>query len=679
MNKYDTPIQYVKGVGEKRASLLKKLGIETLYDAVHFYPRSYTDFSSSVLISKLKEGEICCVKAFVGCGVSKSEIRKGMTIYKTVASDETGVLHITIFNNGYQAEALEVGKEYFFLGKVGVNFGSFEMTNPIIEPYSESLMMKPVYPQTASLRTKQIEKIIRQALGIYTEASYADPVPDSIRRKYQLCHERYALSNIHFPSCQKDIDTSRERLIFEELFVLQCALMKLRKKSGEKTACKIKKDYTDEFISTLPFTLTAAQIRAIKECCESMSKPVAMNRLLQGDVGSGKTVVASALMYTAVKNGFQCAMMAPTEILATQHAETLRKLLPEDINICLLTGGVTAANKKKIKKMLQDKTADIVVGTHALLTSDTNFNSLGLVVTDEQHRFGVQQRSALSGKGESPHVLVMSATPIPRTLSLIIYGDLEISVIDELPKGRQKIDTFFVDSSYKERIYKFIKKHLDTGLQAYIVCPLVEESESELTSAKEYAEKLSEKQFRDYSVGLLHGKMKPKEKKEIMERFSRGDIQLLVSTTVIEVGIDVPSAVVMVIENAERFGLSQLHQLRGRVGRGKDKSYCILISDSGGESTKQRLGIMCKTNDGFLIAEEDLKLRGPGDFFGSKQHGLPEMKIADLLSDMVTLKHTRDAANEIFKKDSDLSLPEHAGLNMAVKRLFKENGSNVLN
>lgn len=679
MNKYDMSVQYIKGVGEKRAALFKKLGISTIFDAVHFYPRAYTDFTSITPVSKLKEGETACVRAFVGSGVSKAIIRQGMTVYKTVAADETGILHITIFNNRYAAESLKEGTEYFFIGKVNLAFGSFEMSNPIIEPYSEETAMKPVYPQTASLKSKQTEKIIKNALLTLRESDIQDPIPDNIRRKYKLCHEQYALTNIHFPKSLKDVEIAKERLIFEELFVLQCGLMSLRKKGKEKSFYKMEKDYTTEYLNLLPFNLTSAQKRCIDECMADMSRNEPMNRLLQGDVGSGKTAVAAGLMYNAARNGFQSVLMAPTEILASQHYNTLRNLLPESIDIILLTGSVTAAKKKQIKQVIKDGSVHIVIGTHAVLTEDTEFKNLGLVVTDEQHRFGVAQRSCLSNKGRSPHVLVMSATPIPRTLSLIIYGDLDISVIDELPKGRMKIDTFAVDSSYKTRIYNFIKKHLDKGLQAYIVCPLVEETESAMTSAVKYAQELSEKEFRDYNVGLLHGKMKPKDKKDVMENFSKGEIQLLVSTTVIEVGIDVPNAVLMVIENAHMFGLSTLHQLRGRVGRGKEKSYCILISDAESDKTKERLSVMCKTNNGFVIAEEDLKLRGPGDFFGSKQHGLPDMKIADLLGDMVTLKHTQDAARDVFEKDPALTLPQHKGLRDRVNRLFELNGSYILN
>jgi len=673
-------VQYIKGVGEKRAELFSKLGVNNLYDLVHFYPRTYLDFSSPLPVSKLTVDSVCCVSAIVGYQPHGEMIRKGLTVYKTVAADESGILHITIFNNKYAAQALQAEKEYLFLGKVTKTYtGEFEMVNPITEPYSPSLTLEPVYPQTAGLRSSMIAKIMKNALSLHRESESVDPIPDSVRREYKLCHEQYALKNIHFPSSQKDEQLARHRLIFEELLVLQAGMLKMRRRNLERTDTVIKTDYSGEFCARLPFTLTNAQKRTIAECAADMKRSIPMNRLVQGDVGSGKTVVAAALIYSAIKNGFQCALMAPTEILAAQHFETLRSMLPENINVMLLTGSVTAKKKSEIKKSLAAGEIDLLIGTHAIITDDVIFSHLGLVVTDEQHRFGVRQRSTLSEKGKAPHVLVMSATPIPRTLSLIIYGDLDISVIDELPKGRQKISTYAVDSSYRQRVYKFIKKHLDKGLQAYIVCPLVEESETDLTAAAEYAKQLQSKEFSQYTVGLLHGKMKAKDKKQIMEDFTLGKIQLLVSTTVIEVGIDVPNAVLMVIENAERFGLSQLQQLRGRVGRGSEKSYCVLISDAKGESSKKRLEIMCKTNNGFVIADEDLKIRGPGDFFGSRQSGLPELRIANLLEDMITLKQTQSAAKKIFESDPELKKDCHSGLCDAVDRLFEKNGTNALN
>lgn len=678
MDSYSMSVQYVKGVGEKRAALFSKLDVRTLFDLVHLFPRSYLDFSSPCAIKELKSGETACVKATVGCRVSKAQIRQGMTVFKTVLTDGEDVLHLTIFNNRFLAERLEEGKEFLFLGKVTYNRGDFEMTNPMIEQPNSPVLLRPVYPLTAALSNKTVENAVKNALALYYKEERPDPLPDSVRRRFNLCHEQFALRNIHFPSCFKDAEIARKRLIFEELLVLQTGMLALRKKNKEKTDIIIN-NRTEEFIDSLPFTLTGAQKRAVSDCVKDMKSGVPMNRLLQGDVGSGKTVVAAALMYSAAKSGFQSALMAPTEVLAVQHFKTLSKMLPGDIRLSLLTGSSSAKEKREAKEKLAKGETDIIIGTHAILTNDTVFSSLGLVITDEQHRFGVRQRGSLSQKGKSVHVLVMSATPIPRTLSLIIYGDLDISVIDELPAGRRKIKTYFVDSSYRERIYAFIRKHLDAGLQAYIVCPLVEENESELVSAAKYAESLSKKEFSSYRVGLLHGKMKPKEKNKVMKSFESGETQLLVSTTVIEVGIDVPNAAIMVIENAERFGLSTLHQLRGRVGRGSAQSSCILISDAEGETAKKRLQIMCKTTDGFKIADEDLRLRGPGDFFGSRQHGLPELRIAGMLDDMVTLNQTKQAAQMIFDSDPLFENAEHKYLKDSIDRLFKRAGQNALN
>ncbi len=676
---YDTNIQFVKGVGEKRAKLFSKLDVFTLYDLVHLFPRNYLDFSSPVLIKDLKPGEVSCVKAVVGCEVTSARIRQGMTIFKTVVTDGKDVLHITIYNNRFLAERLNVGEEFLFLGKVIKNRGALEMGSPLVENANCATPLRPIYPLTASLTSKTVENAVKNALELYYKTDPVDPIPDEIRRKFSLCHEQFALKNIHFPKCLKDAEIARRRLIFEELLVLQTGMLAMRKQNKQKTDVIIKNDFTPQFVSSLPFTLTNAQKRVVSECVSDMKKNEPMNRLVQGDVGSGKTVVAAALMFSAAKNGFQSALMAPTEVLAVQHFKTLSKMMPEGVKISLLTGSMTAKEKRETKKSLESGETDILIGTHAILTEDTVFCSLGFVVTDEQHRFGVRQRGILSAKGKQPHVLVMSATPIPRTLSLIIYGDLDISVIDELPSGRQKIKTYFVDSSYHERVYGFVKKHLDQGYQGYIVCPLVEENESDLVSAVKYAEDISKKEFSSYSVALLHGKMKPKEKAQIMKDFSESKIQLLVSTTVIEVGIDVPNAVVMVIENAERFGLSTLHQLRGRVGRGTVQSSCILISDAEGETAKRRLSVLCKTNDGFKIADEDLHLRGPGDFFGSRQHGLPTLRISGMLDDMVMLGQTKQAAQMIFESDPLLQKKEHEKLCESVSRLFEKTGQNALN
>ena len=677
----DMPVKYVKGVGEKRAQLLSKLGISTVYDLVHFYPRAYLDFTSPTPIIELIPDTVCCFTAVVGYTPVKNEIRKNMTVYKTMVTDGVGGVNITIFNNSYLAESLETGKEYIFYGKVTVNRSSFEMTNPLIESTDTELSMLPVYPQTASLNSRAIGKIIQNALRIYEEKGTTDIIPDKTRQDFKLCHKQFALKAIHNPKSQKDLDIARRRLIFEELLTLQLGMRKLKSRDRGQTELIIKNDCRQELLSRLPFELTGAQKKALDDCIHDMMQSTPMNRLVQGDVGSGKTAVAACLLYIAAKNGIQGAFMAPTEILAQQHFESLTRLMEgSDVKISLLTGSVTAKNKRLIKEQLKNGETDIVIGTHALLTDDVEFRSLGLIVTDEQHRFGVAQRGALAFKGNRPHTLVMSATPIPRTLSLIIYGDLDLTVIDELPKGRQKISTYAVDSSYHKRIYSFIKKHLDMGLQSYIVCPLVEESDTaELTAATDYARELQEKEFRGYRVGLLHGKMKPKEKEKVMSDFARGEIQLLVSTTVIEVGVDVPNSVIMVIENAERFGLSQLHQLRGRVGRGSHKSYCVLISDAEGENARSRFEIMCRTNDGFLIADKDLELRGPGDFFGSRQHGLPELKIADFAQNMDIVRQSKAACELIMNDDPELIKRENQPLLEAVKRLFGDNKSISLN
>lgn len=671
----DTPLKYIKGVGDKREKLLNKLGIYSLEDLVHFFPRTYIDFSEPVPIPKLIPGTTACFKAVVGYTPVKNEIRRGMTIYKTLLIDGENSVHLSIFNNAYLAESLIEGEEYYFYGKIAVNRGMYEISNPIIESGDTECIMQPVYPLTAGLTSRMLSKIIANGLVAYESNYKEDIIPDYIRRKYSLCNEQFALKSIQNPKSSYDIDISRYRLTFEELLVLQIGMKLMKSRNRGKTALKIEKDYSVEFAASLPFSLTGAQQRAIKNCIDDITGTVPMNRLIQGDVGSGKTVVAASVIYTAAKNGIQSAFMAPTDILARQHYSTLTKLFQgSKIKTQLLTGSLSAKKKNEIKEGIRSGETQVIIGTHALLTENTEFSKLGLVITDEQHRFGVKQRGALSNKGINPHTLVMSATPIPRTISLIVYGDLDLTVIDELPKGRQKISTYAVDTTYRDRIYAFIKKHLDKGLRAYIVCPLVEENDSDITAVKQYAEKLSKEHFENYSVGLLHGKMKASEKEKVMSDFASGNINLLVATTVIEVGVDVPESVIMVIENAERFGLSQLHQLRGRVGRGSEKSYCILISDATGETTRSRLDIMCKTSDGFRIADKDLELRGPGDFFGSRQSGIPKMRIAALTQNMDTLRNSKLASEEILTKDPHLSLPENQRLRKAVKNLF--NGKN---
>ncbi len=676
----DTPLKYIKGVGEKRAQLLNKLGIYDINDLIHYFPRSYLDFSNLTEIKHLIPDTVCCFKATVGYTPIKNEIRRGLTIYKTLLIDGEYSVNLIIFNSAYSAEALIEGEEYIFHGKVTVNRGAFEITNPIIESAGLAKAMQPIYPLTAGLSNKIISKIIDNALSIYTNEGIPDIIPDETRRRYSLCHESFAIKAIHNPESPHDLDIARRRFIFEELLTLQLGMKILKRRNRGYSSFTVEKDYSGEFKATLPFTLTNAQDKAIDDCICDMQKSTPMNRLIQGDVGSGKTVIAAALIYTAAKNGMQSAFMAPTDILARQHFTTLTKLFEKsDITVELLTGSLTAKKKKEIKERLINGKTQVIIGTHALISDDVEFKRLGLVITDEQHRFGVRHRSTLNGKGINPHTLVMSATPIPRTISLILYGDLDLTVIDELPKGRQKISTYAVDTSYRERIYAFIKKHLDRNLRAYIVCPLVDETDSDLAAAKQYAENLQKKHFSAYKVGLLHGKMKPKEKEKVMADFASGDIQLLVSTTVIEVGVDVPESVIMVIENAERFGLSQLHQLRGRVGRGTEKSYCILISDNQGENARARFDIMCNTCDGFKIADKDLELRGPGDFFGSRQSGIPKLKIADLTENMDIVRESKTASEEILKKDSMLRLEENRRLRLAVIRLFRNEKGSSLN
>lgn len=664
-----TNIQYLKGVGEKRAKLLGKLGIFTVGDLLRFYPREYTDWSRVTSIAAAPFDEPCCIRATVDHKPKGARVSKAMTIYKTVATDGESLMNITIFNSKYTAESLEAGEEYLFYGKVGGNFHRREMTSPLVEKVTTGMRIHPIYHLTAGINSKYIEKLIRQAL-LSGDDYFTDCLPLSLREKLCLMEFNRAVREMHIPTSEDMLNEARRRMIFEELFLFQLSLMKLKGNRRETTPVSISRDFTDEYKALLPFEMTGAQKRAVSESVSQMTSQITMNRLLQGDVGSGKTAVAAALIYTVVKNGYQCAFMAPTEILAQQHFRTCTALFEKaDIKIELLTGSVTAAKKRAIKERLKRGETDLVIGTHALIQDDVEFKSLGLVITDEQHRFGVKHRSALSRKGDGPHTLVMSATPIPRTLALMLYGDLDVSVLDELPPGRQPIETYYVTGKLRTRAFRYVKKHLEEGRQGYIVCPLVEEGDEDIAAAESYAENLSRGFFSGCEVGLLHGKMKPKQKEEVMSRFVSGEVKLLVATTVIEVGVDVPNAVIMVIENAERFGLSQLHQLRGRIGRGQYKSTCILISDAKTEGAKRRMEIMTKTTDGFKIADEDLKMRGPGDFFGARQHGLPNMKMASL-TDSALLTEAHRFAREILDDDFNLQKPENRNLGQAIYDLF---------
>lgn len=679
--KLDTDIKYLKGVGERRAAMLSRLGVSDVNALVRLYPRVYEDWSRIKNINEAQIGEICCIKGIVGSPVRKNLIRKGLTLYKTEITDGSGIMGITIFNSRFAAEKLTEGDEFLFFGRVGGNLYRKEMNSPEIEPAEGADRIRPIYPQTHGLNSKMIEKLVRTALTECRD-ELVDPIPPWLREKYCLMNLPDSLWNIHFPKSPDYLEEARRRLIFEELLILQLGLEKMRSQTQNNAGAIIERDFSDEYFSHLPFSPTGAQRRAVKEAMRDMMSGRQMNRLLQGDVGSGKTAVAAALVYSAAKNSMQSALMAPTEVLAEQHYKTFLKLFEGcSINVELLTGSDTAAQKRRKKEALKAGEIDLLIGTHAIIQSDVEFKSLALVITDEQHRFGVEQRNALGEKGENPHLYVMSATPIPRTLALIIYGELDISILDELPPGRQKIETYAVTSELRQRAYNYVKKHLDAGRQGYIICPLVDEGESdtELASAVKYADELQRGDFRGYTVGLMHGKMKSVDKKKVMESFSNGETQLLVSTTVIEVGVDVPNAVIMVIENAERFGLSQLHQLRGRIGRGQYKSTCILITDAKNDTAQRRMKVMETTTDGFKIADEDLKLRGPGEFFGSRQHGLPEMKIADMLEDRSTLEETQRAAREIIAHDPELSSPESAALKNEIQRLFDAVGSAGMN
>lgn len=652
MNYGEYDIRYLKGVGEKTARLYNKLGIFTVDDLIRHYPRKYLDYSNTVFVKDAPPDTPVFIKATMITPVKESMIRKGLTLYKCNFSDGETVIRVTIFNNKYLAKALRTFDDYILYGKVEKTFTSASMSSPQIER-ADKAEVHPVYPTTEKLSVKAISNSVRNALALV--GKIPETLSDDILKKYDLVSLDFATRQIHFPTDEKNIEPARHRLIFDELLTLQLGLLKLKEKDVKGNSCKIKKDFTNEFYSLLPFTPTGAQQRAVADCIEDMQSDRMMNRLIQGDVGSGKTAVAGAVIYTVIKNGAQAALMAPTEILATQHFESFKKLFAStDVRVALLTGSVKAGEKKEIKRALCNGEIDLIVGTHALIQNDVEFENLGLVCTDEQHRFGVQQRANLAMKGDNPHLMVMSATPIPRTLGLIIYGDLDISLLDELPPGRQEIRTDVVTSAYHKRIYKFIRDAVDRGEQAYIVCSLVDEGESDLISAKEYADNLAKNEFVGYSVGLLHGKMKPAEKDKVMQSFAEGETQILVSTTVVEVGVDVPNATVMLIENADRFGLSQLHQLRGRVGRGKNKSYCILVSDNKSDSSRERLQVMKHTSNGFDIADYDLKSRGPGDFFGKRQHGLPDLKIADMLEDTETLRQCRECALKMLESDPRL-------------------------
>lgn len=672
-------ITALSGVAAKRAVLYNKLGIETVGDLIEHFPKSYTDYSETVKIADAPINEQAVIKGFVTKKIPAARIRQGLVLYKVIVDDGSDTLTVVLYNNRFAYEALELDKEYRLFGRISGGFTRKEMNTPQVIAADETRLIRPKYALTEGLSPQMVITNMTEALRCVSE-QVEEFIPDDIRHKYELCTEEYALRNIHFPESAHAAEISRRRLGFDELLVMQCAMGLLRDRSREVTGCPMKPVDIGEFERSLPFEMTGAQKRACGEIFKDMCGITPMNRLVQGDVGSGKTAVAAAACWFAYKNGCQSALMAPTEILARQHYATLKSFLePLGINVGCLTGSMTQKQKNEIKAQLKNGDINVITGTHALISESTEFDRLGLVITDEQHRFGVNQRKLFAMKGEKPHKLVMSATPIPRTLSLIIYGDLDISIINELPKGRQPVETYAVTGKLRSRALGFVKKELDAGRQGYIVCPMIDETDgnSELQAAKAYAEKIAAGELKGYTVGLLHGKMLPGEKDAVMADFKEGKIQLLVSTTVIEVGVDVPNATVIMIESSDRFGLSQLHQLRGRVGRGQYKSTCILLTDNATEETRARLKIMSSLHDGFAIAEEDLKMRGGGDFFGSRQSGLPPLKVADLYSDRQLLGDSSNAAKEILKNSPDLS--EYPVLKEKAEMLLDENGSEGMN
>ena len=672
-----TGVQTIPGIGPQRAKALEKLGISTLGDLIAYFPRRYDDRREKKTIRDLVPGEYACVSAMIASTPTVAHIRKGMDLVKVRCVDDTGVLDLTFFNQTWLKDHLQVGQTYVFYGKAEGNLLRRSMASPVVEKEGQEEQtgrIVPVYPLTAGVSQLILRRSVRQGLD-QCAAILPDVLPDEVRLAHNLCRIGYAYENIHFPQSDEALSLARRRLAFEELFLFTIGLkrLKARREVVRTTPCEAV-DMTP-FYDALPFSLTAAQRRCGEEAMADMRSGTAMNRLCQGDVGSGKTMVAALCVYFAAKNGLQAALMAPTEILAQQHYAGLAPLLENlGIRCALLTGSTAAKTKKSISAQLSAGEIDFVIGTHALITGSVEYRNLGLVVTDEQHRFGVAQRTALAQKGRHPHILVMSATPIPRTLALILYGDLDVSIIDELPPGRKPVDTFAVPGSYHQRIYQFIRKLVAEGRQAYIVCSMVEENDElpdERKAVTEYANHLQEGIFPDLKVSYVHGKMKSKEKDAVMTAFARGEADILVSTTVIEVGVDVPNAAVMVVENAERFGLSQLHQLRGRVGRGQHQSYCILISDNQNEETRARLKVMTKTTDGFQIAEEDLRLRGPGDFFGQRQHGLPGLKVADIGCDTALLQEAKEAAEALLEKDPELK--QYPATAARMEELFRQN------
>ena len=673
----DTPVRYLKGVGPKTAERFEKLGILTLSDLLCHYPRRYLDFSKPYSIAEAPADTECVVKAEVFAKPGGRILPGGRRMERITAGDDVSSLGITWFNNPYAAQKLELGQEYYFQGIVTGGMLRRQMVNPHVRTDAQvkSSPFEAVYPQTEGLTSSAIAKCVRQLLP-HAEL-LPDPLPSEMLKKYRLLSKADAVRAIHCPATEEEAFAARRRLIYEELLVLQLGIGRMKNHGAASTGAPMKKADASPFWESLSFSPTGAQRRAVEEILTDMSGETSMNRLLQGDVGSGKTLVAAAAIWACIRAGYQAALLAPTEILTSQHAENLNRLLsPFGMRVALLTGGMKAAARRTTLAAIRDDEADLIVGTHAILSEGVEFARLGLAVVDEQHRFGVRQRGLLAEKAANPHLLVMSATPIPRTLGLLMYGDLDISILDELPPGRKPVKTRCITGKKRADLYGFLDREIDSGRQVYIVCPAIEDAGGNgLNAVKSYYEDIAKAYLPDRRVGLMHGKLKPKEKAEVMDDFKSGRLDALVSTTVIEVGVDVPNATVMVIENAERYGLSALHQLRGRVGRGAAESWCFLVSDNASESVQKRLKFLCSTSDGFAVAQYDLETRGPGDFFGSRQHGLPTLQIADLMNDTRTLHAAQSEAVALLAEDPLLERPEHALLARQVEQMFDKAGT----
>ena len=673
----DTPVRYLKGVGPKTAERFEKLGILTLSDLLCHYPRRYLDFSKPYSIAEAPSDTECVVKAEVFAKPGGRILPGGRRMERITAGDDVSSLEVTWFNNPYAVQKLELGQEYYFQGIVTGGMLRRQMVNPQVRTDAQvaSSPFEAVYPQTEGLTSSAIAKCVRQLLP-HVEL-LPDPLPPGMLKKYRLLPKADAVRAIHCPASEEEAFAARRRLIYEELLVLQLGIGRMKNHGAASTGAPMQKADASPFWDSLPFSPTGAQRRAVEEILTDMAGETSMNRLLQGDVGSGKTLVAAAAIWACIRAGYQAALLAPTEILASQHAENLNRLLsPFGMRVALLTGGMKAAARRTTLAAIRDDEADLIVGTHAILSEGVDFARLGLAVVDEQHRFGVRQRGLLAEKAANPHLLVMSATPIPRTLGLLMYGDLDISILDELPPGRKPVKTRCITGKKRADLYGFLDREIGAGRQVYIVCPAIEDAGgSGLNAVKSYYEDIAKALLPDRRVGLMHGRLKPKEKAEVMEDFKAGRLDALVSTTVIEVGVDVPNATVMVIENAERYGLSALHQLRGRVGRGAAESWCFLVSDNASESVQKRLRFLCSTSDGFAVAQYDLETRGPGDFFGSRQHGLPTLQVADLMNDTRTLHAAQSEAAALLAADPLLERPEHALLAHQVEQMFDQAGA----